>query len=146
MNLKAILKKPAVPKRWLFLISGVLWSVVGLMLNRFAVHWMIDVTQNQVWIIALSGSIIGLLIAFFGFRHISKLNIDRIARMPDPVCVFAFQEWENYLLVIVMMSIGIILRTVSFIPKLLLAPFYIGIGLALILSGLPYYRAFYNTK
>lgn len=146
MTWQNFLKKPAVPKRWLFLISGSLWTGVGLLLNRFAAGWMINFQSKTVLIVIFIGMIIGLLITFFGFSRISKKNISRISKLPDPVCVFAFQEWENYLLVVMMMTIGIILRTTSFFPKSLLTPCYIGIGLALILSGIPYYRAFYTTK
>ncbi len=146
LNFITQLKKPSVPKRWLHLISGLLWTGVGLLLNNFASGWISEYEQNVILVLVVLGVTIGLLISYFGFRHISKKNIDRINDLPDPVCIFAFQAWENYILVFVMMSMGIILRTTSFFPKILLAPFYIGIGLALILSGLPYYRAFCRTK
>ncbi len=57
-------------------------------------------------------------------------------------CVFAFQSWKSYLIVVIMIAMGIGLRH-SPIPKPYLSVLYIGIGLALILSSfryLKYYR------
>ena len=54
-------------------------------------------------------------------------------------CVFAFMPWKSYILVIIMMATGILLRH-SPIPKLYLAVLYAAIGTALILSSIRYLR------
>jgi hypothetical protein len=74
-----------------------------------------------------------------GFSLLAKKNIQRIQRLPDKTCVFAFQEWTSYPLIAVMITMGILLRHSS-IPKTLLAPMYIGIGGGLIIASLHYYR------
>jgi len=49
--------------------------------------------------------------------------------------------WRSYFIVLLMVTLGIILRHSS-IPKNYLAVLYIGIGLALFLSGIRYLRFF----
>ena len=43
-------------------------------------------------------------------------------------CLFAFQEWHSYPLVLFMIALGIGLRKYSPIPKPLLGIMYLGIG------------------
>ena len=88
----------------------------------------------------LCGIVLGISIAVFGFRKVAATNIKRILEMPEYSCVFAFQKWQSYILIVVMMSMGIFLRTTNIFPRLYLAPVYIGIGSALLISSIKYYR------
>jgi hypothetical protein len=56
-------------------------------------------------------------------------------------CLFAFQAWHSYPLVIVMIGLGITLRKFTPIPKPLLGILYIGIGGGLGLASLHYYQS-----
>ena len=134
--------KPVVRRCSLLLISGLMWSAVGIMLNAFAYRWLHTMPIMQIIPAVTGGIILGLTITFFGFSKIVQKNINRILALPVRVCVFAFQEWKSYILIVVMMSMGIYLRSHSFMPKVILGGGYIGIGTALFLSGLPYYREF----
>ena len=117
-----------------------MWSGVGILLNSFALGWL---RLYEGWPLVASvtgGLVLGLLIAFFGFRRIADKNIQRILNMPTRSCVFAFQKWQSYILIVVMMSMGIFLRHTSIVPRLFLASLYMGIGTALFVSSLNYYR------
>lgn len=138
--------KPAVRKKSLILISGILWSGVGILLNYIASKWLTQFEQWQIVFTYSIGTIMGLIIASFGFSKLAHKNSDRIMEYPEKVCVFAFQRWQMYILIFVMMSMGFFMRTTSFIPKYLLAPFYIGIGLALFVSSFVYYKSFFTKK
>ena len=132
--------KPAVNRKWLIVISGLMWSVVGIFLNVLAFGWLKYFNNMQIFIIIILGLLIGLVIARFGFRNIANKNVSRILAYPKHACIFAFQEWKSYILIVVMMSLGIILRSTGLIPKFILAPMYIGIGTALFLASFKYYR------
>jgi len=82
----------------------------------------------------------GTIISFFGFSKLAKKNANRIMEYPEKVCIFAFQRWQMYILVVIMMSMGFFMRTTNFIPKYILAPVYVGIGLALFVSSFVYYK------
>lgn len=132
--------KPTVKRKWLIIISGLMWSAVGIFLNILAFNWLKSFEIAQLFITILMGLLAGWVIAHFGFGNIANKNIDRILAYPKEVCVFAFQEWKSYILIAFMMSMGIFLRTTGIIPKALLAPMYIGIGTALFLASFKYYR------
>lgn len=132
--------KPAVNRKWLILISALMWSAVGIFLNILAFGWLKSYNNIQLIITITIGLFTGLIIAKYGFSIIAKKNIGRILEYSKKACVFAFQEWKSYILIAFMVSIGIFMRTSGIIPKTLLAPMYIGIGTALFLGSFNYYR------
>ncbi len=135
-----IFKKPAVSRNWLILISGILWSGTGILLIGIASKWFSLFESWQMIFALTAGPLLGLVIAWFGFKNLAHKNADRISSYPDKVCIFAFQRWQMYFLIVVMMSMGIYMRHTALIPKFLLAPVYIGIGSALFLASFVYYK------
>ena len=132
--------KPAVHRKWLILLSGIMWSGVGIFLSGLAIKWMIKLETTQIGLIVITGLILGVGISYFGFSKIAQNNINRIKELPEKPCVFAFQKWHSYVLIAFMMTMGIMMRTSGLIPKPLLAPVYIGIGFALFSSSILYYK------
>lgn len=135
--------KPALPKSYLLLLSGVMWSLVGLMLCRLALKWYLALNIEDQWGFILVGVLLALPIHLFGFSIIAISNIKRIQLLPEKPCFFAFMSWWNYPLVAFMISLGLALRH-SPIPKSYLGILYIGIGGGLFLSSLRYYFALYG--
>jgi hypothetical protein len=139
--------KPALPRRYLILLSGLMWSLVGLMLCRLALKWYLALNIEDYWSFILGGVLLALPIHRFGFSIIAIANIKRIQLLPEKPCLFAFMSWWNYPLVLFMISLGLALRH-SPVPKTYLGILYIGIGAGLFLSSLRYYGAlgFSNFK
>jgi len=132
---------PAVDKRFLIVLSGIIWSVVGIILCNLAINWLSQASlKGRVWL-GLAGLILSLLIHHFGFLRLVDRNIDRILPMKDKVCIFAFQPWKSYLIIAIMVGIGIALRH-SALPKPYLSAIYIGFGGAMVLSSIRYFRIF----
>jgi hypothetical protein len=146
---KGILTKlnPAVKKIWLQLLAGVMWSGVGIMLIGFASRWFTKVPAFEEILIILSGMALAAAIYFFGFSKMALKNVRRINNyLQERVCLFAFQRWTSYPLIIFMISLGIYLRKYSPIPKHYLAVLYIGIGGSLFLASLHYYAQVVRRK
>ena len=139
-NIKFLVKK-----QYLFLLSGLMWSLVGLLLCRLAVTWLLKAEQTQTVLFSLCGICAALLITRFGFSKIALKNIKRIDSLPQKTSIFAFQSVKSYLIILAMITLGISLRHSS-LPKPYLAVLYIGIGLALFLSSLRYYQSFFKKK
>ena len=119
-----------------------MWSGVGLMLCNLPYGWLLPVVFPQVLWMMLAGLLLASAIYYFGFSKLAKKNIQRITDMAgDKICIFAFQEWTSYPLIVVMVGLGLSLRNLLPIPKPYLAILYIGIGGGLFLSSLAYYRA-----
>ncbi len=123
-----------------------MWIGVGAMLIVFASEWLHDATDQPLWLIILlifTGVVLAFLIFFFGFSKIVNKNIKRIVSKPEKFCSFAFISWSSYLIILVMVALGILLRN-SPIPKHFLAAIYIGIGGGLVLSSSGYFIKIYQ--
>ena len=131
--------KPGLDKFWLYLFAGIMWLFAGGLLIRYAIGWQKAFELKLQLITLLGGILLALAIYRFGFSKVAEKNIQRIQDIPCAhPCVFAFQQWSSYPLVIVMISLGIYLRVYSALPKSLLAPMYLGIGGSLSMSSLNY--------
>ena len=64
--------KPAVNRKLLLVISGLMWSSVGIFLNILAFGWLNSLNNTQIFLSILIGIMIGLVIARFGFGNIAK--------------------------------------------------------------------------
>jgi hypothetical protein len=131
---------PSAPRPVLVLLAGILWSVVGTVLMAVAVGWLSPITREALpWLVLGLGA--GVIIHRWGFSKLAEINLVRIfAQAPgkDRVCVFAFQNTRSYVIIVVMIALGYTLRHLP-IPRVYLAPIYLGIGLGLFLSSLKYY-------
>ena len=132
---------PAVTRKVLLFIAGVMWLCVGAMLLNYSYSWLILESGRIVFIFSGSGIVLALLVHHFGFLRVADKNLKRILLMEGKVSVFLFITWKSYILIAGMIAMGITLRH-SVIPKHYLAVLYIGIGLALILSSVRYIRFF----
>jgi hypothetical protein len=137
---------PATKKIWLHFTAGIMWSGVGIMLVAFAVTWLGLVHSWMVLLLVFAGLVLAAAIYFFGFSKLAASNVQRIIKIPkERVCLFAFQKWTSYPLVLVMVAMGIYLRHYSPIPKPYLAIIYIGLGASLFVSSIQYYIQVFRT-
>ena len=137
---------PATKKIWLHLTAGIMWSGVGVMLVAFAATWLGVVHSWTVLLLILAGLLLSTGIYFFGFSKLASRNVQRIIDIPkERVCLFAFQKWTSYPLVLIMIAMGIYLRLYSPIPKPYLAILYIGLGASLFVSSFQYYSQVFRT-
>jgi hypothetical protein len=137
---------PATKKIWLHLTAGLMWSGVGIMLIAFAATWLGLVHSWPVILYLLAGLLLAAGIYFFGFSKLASSNVQRIINIPkERVCVFAFQKWTSFPLVMVMVGMGIYLRHYSPIPKPDLGVLYLGLGVSLFASSFQYYLQVIRT-
>ncbi len=141
MNPKIKKFDPAVDKKVLIALSGMIWTVVGIMLCNLASTWLMQTPVKSIVLFGLSGLVLALLIHHFGFLKLVDKNIARIMEKEGKVCIFGFQPWKSYLIILIMITMGITLRS-SALPKQYLAIIYIGFGGAMLLSSLRYHRVF----
>jgi len=135
--------KPAVPNTYLLFLAGIVWDCVGIMLVLLAFSWLSTASNPDIFIFSGSGILLALIIHHFGFLKIADKNQKRILQMSGKRCLFSFITWKSYLIIVVMVCFGALLRH-SMIPKKDLSALYIGIGLALILSSIRYIRIFFR--
>jgi hypothetical protein len=133
---------PAVPRHYLFAIDGVLWSAAGALLCIRAEVWIaVFPFRTEFALESISIVLAAAGYSFWFFRVVQK-NIDRIGRLPERTCVFAFTHWRGYILIALMMTIGITLRNSSF-PKFYLSIPYTAMGWTLLIGSIRFYREFF---
>ena len=132
---------PAVPRHYLFVLAGGLWTIAGIILCLRAEVWLeVFPLGTEIELEAL-GAILAVLGYLFLFIHIVRKNIDRITELPERVCLFAFTAWRGYLLIALMIGLGLLLRSTS-IPKYYLSLPYTAMGIILIIGSIRFYRQF----
>jgi hypothetical protein len=134
--------KPGVPKSALVLIAGIMWIAVAIMLNWLSYSWLKTESRGSALCALLIGFVGALVIHHFGFLRLVDKNLARIIPMEGKQCVFSFMPWKSYILIMIMILMGFLLRH-SPIPKLYLAGLYTAIGTALILSSVRYVRYYF---
>jgi hypothetical protein len=130
---------PKVDKKILILAAGVMWCGVGVMLVSYAAIWLASCKRGEQILYYGLGFLAAMPIHHFGFLRIADRNLSRLLQLEEKKCLFSFITWKSYIIVGIMIAMGITLRH-SFIPKRYLSVLYNGIGLALFLSGLRYFR------
>jgi len=141
MNIEDL--KPASDKKTLVFLAGLMWFGVGIGLIFLAVSWLNGYSGPGLPYYYAAGFLAAMLIHHFGFLRIADKNLERLLPLTEKKCIFSFMSWKSYLIVLVMVPLGITLRH-SAIPKHYLSVLYNGLGLALFLSSLRYFRFFFK--
>jgi hypothetical protein len=138
--------KPTVPKRYLLLVAGFVWTFAGAMLFGRGTAWLLEFGDHLLarYAIALAGGL-----AFF-FLLFSRISIKHIARIHaiDIVrpCIFSFFDFKAYIMMALMITGGVLLRTLKLIEPSILYTFYVCMGTPLLLSALRFYYSFATYK
>ena len=141
------MKAPAASRRILVLVAGIVWSLVGVALTLVALIWSAAGIRASIPLL-VAGLVLGWLVYRYGFSRLVKKNLLRIyeqAPGKEKVCIFAFQNMRSYFIIIMMMGFGYVLRHLP-IGKIYIAPIYLMIGVALLLSSLGYYSDFAERR
>jgi uncharacterized membrane protein len=131
--------KPAAGKRILVFLAGFAWICAGTVLLSFSATWLNGFFAKGSLKFTGAGVLLALVIHHFGFLKVVDKNLGRLLPVNEPKCLFSFISWKSYIIIIVMITMGVLLRQ-SPIPKPMLSVLYTGIGLALILSSIRYLR------
>jgi hypothetical protein len=136
---------PAVPRRWLFGIAGVVWTTVGVVLCTRAFDWLARYPVLEESVLLLAGVAAAGLGYVSLFSRVVRKNIDRINGLPESACAFAFTPWKGYLMIGVMVTIGVTLRN-SAIPKDILAVPYTAMGGMLLIGSARFFQRFTTMR
>ena len=131
---------PSVPRKWLLWCATLVWMGVGTGLCGVALNWLTASDWLERTTTTAFGLAMGLVLCRFAFSRIARRNVERIRALPDPVCLFAFQAWRSYALILLMMGLGLGLRH-SALPRKQLAPIYLAMGSGLLLCSACYLRS-----
>lgn len=128
-----------VTRRLLLFMAAFVWTFAGFMLLFRGISLSLDI-KNSFWlkiVISLSG---GGLFYLLVFSRISREHVRRIINMEnDNPNFFSFFSIRSYVLMIIMIASGILLRRSGIIMPEYLALAYITMGIPLMVSALRFY-------
>ena len=138
--------KLSINKNYLILIAGVVWIVAGSMVLKIGLPLFLELTPKNKWLPYL-GIIVFLVFYFFIFsklvnKHVARIRMNPAEKMP----FWHFFDLPSYIIMLVMMSGGIVLRVDHLIPEKFIAFFYSGLGFALFCCGARFVIAFFQKK
>jgi hypothetical protein len=137
-------KQFLIPRHWLFLIAGVVWTGVGILLWSRAILWSYALAAPWEMILLGSSVIISAAGYRFGFSSVVGKNVGRIRSLPVKASPLSFTGARGYIMIVLMIGIGIVLRN-SALPKVYLSLPYASMGGVLLLGSLSFYRNFFET-
>jgi len=138
--------KPAVSRHNLLFIAGLAWTTAGGILMWRGLDYEMKHSPH-LWLNILMGTVIGIPFYFILFAKISHKHIKRIKGLSIPYpCAFSFFNTRSYIMMMVMITSGILLRRVDAINKEYLFTFYIGMALPLLISAIRFYYAWARGK
>lgn len=130
---------PRLPKRYLLFLAAMVWTFAGgmLLIKGFG---FLKQTYHLFWIrifISLTG---GNIFYILMFSKISIKHTQRIINLKiEKPCMFSFFNFKSYLLMGIMITGGIVLRTSGLIPVFYLSVVYLTMGIPLFISAFRFY-------
>jgi len=139
--------KPAVPKRVLLFVAAMVWTFAGSML-LFKGYKMLDTDSRLLWLQLILTVAGGILFYWKMFSKISLKHTKRILHLKEArPCLFSFFNVRSYLLMALMISMGITLRTTGWVAPGHLSFLYLTMSVPLLLSSVRfYYTGFYYKR
>lgn len=130
-----------VRKRTLLAIAGSVWLIAGFNVARLGILAYQDIMPVSAVQILLSGVV---FCAFGGmFFGMTRKHENRIKGYKEEFRpVYQFFDLKSYLIMAVMMGGGIWLRASGLAPEVFIAVFYTGLGCALALAGVMFWKSF----
>ncbi len=133
-------------KKNLIFFTGLIWLWASFLLLHRSFTWVELLTDKQLFFSVIIGFVVAGIKTYLIFHKLTIKNINRIVNLKDEfISIFKFHAIKDQILIVVMIVGGSILRHTPAVPKLVLMPIYIGIGLAMLYSFIIYMRFFYKN-
>lgn len=123
--------KPNASRSVHLFVAASMWTIVGASLMSRGVVWLNGI--GQLWIV-LPALLLGTVKSLFMLDLSAKKSIDRIVATRDGRCIGGVYSVKTWLLVLLMMGAGCLMRNSS-LPKEFLGLFYVSIGWGLLFSS-----------
>jgi hypothetical protein len=138
-------QKLSIPNKYLILIAGVVWMFAGIMVTETGLPLFIN-QGEYIFSVLLAASVFSVFY-FFIFSKLVEKHTVRISKDDrEKMFVMEFFDKKSYLIMVVMILGGIIIRKFSLLPAFFIGFFYVGIGVALFSCGMKFADKFKNLS
>ncbi len=132
-----------VKKIYLIFITGLIWLLASFLLLHRAYTWIELLTDKQLLFSVILSIGIAAVKTYLIFHKLTVKNIERVLNFKnESVSILKFHAIKDQILIVLMIVGGSLLRHTPAVPKSILMPVYIGIGLAMSYSSYLYMRFF----
>lgn len=137
--------KPAVSCRTHLLAAAILWTVVGAVLACIGVRFTFMGDARVALVVLVCAAAAGILKALFVLGRTANRAIDRILVRGDGRCLGGFFSWKTWLFVLLMVTLGRLLRSNGVTP-LLIGFIYTAVGTALLVASRHFWMAWRRSE
>jgi MFS family permease len=131
-----------IPKNHLMLIAGLVWCAAGAMVCMIGLPLELGLAPSHLVLLPLAVAIF-VAFYFFVFSRLVRKHAGRIrARSEERLPVWNFFNASSWAVMAVMMGGGMALRFSHLMPDWMIAFFYSGLGVALLLCGIRFLGIF----
>lgn len=125
--------KPVASSRLQLLLAGVIWSTVGMGLISVGTYWVVSTSDHIIGLLAIS-LCLGLGKSLLVLDRVASRIVKRIELRGEGRCLASFYSLRVWVIVIIMMLMGRILRGAG-ISYSLLGLIYAAVGTSLLMSS-----------
>lgn len=139
-------QKLSIPKNYLMLIAGILWLIAGAMVMKVGLPILRQLILHGFWYL-LFAVVTFLVFYIFIFSRLVEKHTNRIkSKKNNRLPFWEFFDLPSYVVMIIMMTGGMWLRSSNLIPDSFIGPFYSGLGFALFSCGVRFISVFLRKK
>lgn len=133
-----------VRRKTLLFLAGLIWSIAGFNILKIGITTYSKYLQIQNFFIS---SIIFLIFWFFIFDKLVIKHTKRINAYQDEKKFFwNFFDIPSFMIMAFMMTMGISIRSFHLLPDIFIAVFYSGLGFALFMAGMKFFKNYFNLE
>lgn len=127
---------PKVSKRGLLVLAGLVWSFAGYKVLGLGIQSLVSVPALTIapFFISAATFILFFRFVFYPMLKKHKLRILSLSEERNPFYIFL--DIKGYVIMAIMITLGIVIRRMNFIPPVYLGTFYCGLGSALLAAGI----------
>jgi hypothetical protein len=134
-----------VSNKTLLVFTGIIWLIASAILISRSYNWALELTTQQLLIIIPIGIVLAIIKTKLIFIKLNRKNIQRIRSFKTNISLWEFHLNKDKVLIILMIIIGIALRSSGVVPIWILMPIYLGVGLAMLYVTKMYSFAFFKN-
>jgi hypothetical protein len=136
------LHKPAARAGIHLALAWLMWVVVGTVMAGVGTHWLVQAAPEGALWIGAGAVVLGVIKSRTVLDGVARRTAHRIVTRGDGRCIGGFLSLRTWLLVLVMIVAGRILR--GAVTRVLMGPLYVAVGTALVLSSRLTWRAWHE--
>ena len=128
-----------VGRKTLVFIAGCVWIIAGINILKIGILTWMSVEHFQLFQVC-EAIVVFLLFFNFVFKKLFYKHTKRIEQKQDKSCPFSFFDVKGWIIMVVMITGGVLVRKFQLLPNAFISVFYVGLSMALIITGVLFLR------